>query len=65
MSVHQYLHSHPFLGAILASVSLFSGYVIPSTLDVYHVPEVIMQSVQLLAWGSTVVVAYFTVKKKK
>lgn len=61
-----YLHSHP--GIFVASLaSLLTGYVVPDLADIYSwkIPEVAMQSLQALAWCSTIVIGWLTFKKKK
>lgn len=63
MSVHQYIQSHPAVGALVAVVFLFTGYQIPTSLDAYHIPEIFMQGLQALAWIAATVASYYTIKK--
>lgn len=61
--IHQFLHSHPFVGFTLSGSFLFSGTVMPN-MEV-HIPDLFMQLSQLSCWGAGVLIAYMTYRKKK
>lgn len=63
MSVTQYIHTHPFAALIIAGSNLLFAESLPY-IDGLHVPEIVMQCVQLLAWGSAIAVSVVTLYGK-
>lgn len=63
MSVTQYIHSHPFAALIISGSNLLFAESLPY-IDGIRVPEVVMQCVQLLAWGSAITVSVVTLYGK-